>query len=153
MIKLQPKSGLTLIELVVVMAILAVLSTVIGGNLLSSISKGRDSKRKQDLQSIAKALEIYYYDYKAYPTPPMDIWGQQFVNDTDPSIIYMSKLPVDPSYPNSTYCYESNGSGSYFRIYANLENANDPQILTPTQECAMDSLQYNYAISSTNVGG
>lgn len=148
-------SGLTLIELVVVMAIIAVLSTAIGGNLLSSISKGRDSKRKQDLQSVAKALEIYYYDYKAYPTPPMDIWGQQFANDTDPlnPIIYMSKLPTDPSYPSSTYCYESNGSGSYYKVYANLENPNDPQILSPTQECAIDNLQYNYAISSTNVGG
>ena len=135
------------------MAILAVLSTAIGGNLLSSISKGRDSKRKQDLQSIAKALEIYYYDHKAYPTPPMDIWGAQFVNEADPSIIYMSKLPIDPSFPNATYCYESNGSGSYFKVYANLENPNDPQILTPTQECVTDTLLYNYAISSTNVGG
>ena len=148
---LQPRSGFTLIEIIIVMAIIAAITATVWGNFFTSITKGRDSRRKQDLQSVARALEIYYNDHTAYPSPPLPNWGESFVNEENSAVVYMSKLPLDPSSPQRNYCYESDGSGSYYKLYANLENANDTQILSPTQQCASDDLQYNYTLTSTNI--
>lgn len=143
--------GFTLIELIVVMAIIAVLAAAIGGNFFSSLNKGRDSRRKQDLLSIAKALELYYNDHNAYPTPPLPAWGESFVNEQDNSVVYMSKFPTDPGSPTFNYCYESDAAGSYYRLFASIENANDPQVLTSSRVCQTDGVSYNYMIGSTNV--
>lgn len=53
-------SGFTLIELMVVISIIAILS-VIGVTMFNNVQKNaRDSVRKQDIDSIAKALEVNY---------------------------------------------------------------------------------------------
>ena len=140
------RDGFTLLELIIAMSIIAILSTALWGNFFSSLSKGRDAKRKQDLDSITKALELYYNDNKAYPTalPP---WGEPFYNINNTSVIYMQKLPADPASPNSVYCYPTTADGSNYKLYANLENRNDPKII-PTVSCG--SVDYNYGISSQN---
>ncbi|MCJ7740543.1 prepilin-type N-terminal cleavage/methylation domain-containing protein, partial [Candidatus Microgenomates bacterium] len=88
---IQPLSGFTLIELIIGMAIIAIISGALWGNFFSSLSKGRDSRRKQDLESVAKALEIYYNDKKAYPTA-LPAFGETFVNSDNSAVIYMPKL-------------------------------------------------------------
>lgn len=140
--------GLTLIELIIVMALIAILSTAIWGNFFTSLTKGRDSRRKQDLDAVTKSLELYYNDNRSYPLPTIINWGAAFTNLSDSSVIYMQKLPVDPAYPNANYCYASDGT--YYKIYANLENQNDPKII-PTVTCAPSpGVNYNYGISSPN---
>jgi len=62
------KKGFTLIELLVVIIVLGVLAALISGNFFTSLKKGRDAKRKADLEQIQRALEMYYEDKKAYPT-------------------------------------------------------------------------------------
>ena len=59
--------GFTLVELILVMAIIAILTTFITGGLGSSQVKGRDAQRKSDLRQMASALELYYQDYGEYP--------------------------------------------------------------------------------------
>jgi len=143
---LQLISGFSLIELILAMAIISILSVALWGNFFSSIIKGRDSRRKQDLESISKALELYYYDFKAYPTG-LPSWGQSFSHPTKGSIIYMQKLPTDPIYPKYSYCYTST-DGTYYKLYANLENTSDPKLLPALVSC--NGVNYNYGISSSN---
>lgn len=146
----QFNKGFTLLELIVAMAIIAIVSGALWGNFFTSLSKGRDSRRKQDLDSIGKALELYYADNKAYPTS-FPGGGTPFVHPDNSSVIYMQKIPADPAYPNATYCYPTPDSGIadgiYYKLYANLENRNDPKII-PTVSCS--SVDYNYGISSAN---
>ncbi len=147
----SPRSGvgLTLIELLIVMSLIAILAAALWGNFFSSVNKGRDSRRKQDLDAISKSLELYYNDTKSYPVPTLINWGAPFTNPNNSTVVYMQKLPADPTYPSSTYCYDSDGA--YYKIYATLENKDDPKII-PTVACPpLSATYYNYGISSPNV--
>lgn len=56
----RQKNGFTLIELLVVIAIIAILATVAVTVFRGVTSAARDSKRKADIESIAKAYEAKY---------------------------------------------------------------------------------------------
>jgi len=106
--------GFTLIEILVVMAILAILSAIGIGSFQSSQQKARDSERKSSFKQIGIALETYYNDYSQYPTGSGgDIygcgvdgieactWGSSF-ND-DKGTVYMVELPDDQRVGRSFY--------------------------------------------------
>lgn len=143
---MKSNNGLTLIELLIVMSLISILAVAMWGNFFTSLTKGRDSRRKQDLEAVSKSIELFYNDSKSYPQPTQIIWGTVFANPSNSSVIYMQKLPTDPASPTYDYCYDSDGS--YYKLYANLENLNDPKII-PTVACS--SVNYNYGISSPNV--
>jgi len=63
----QKNFGFTLMELLIVIAILGLLATIGLGSFRTSQMKGRDAQRKSDLSQIQKALEMYYNDYSGYP--------------------------------------------------------------------------------------
>ncbi len=65
---IMKRKGFTLLELVIVIVLLGILSALISGNFITSLKKGRDSRRITDLEQIQKSLEMYYEDQKAYPT-------------------------------------------------------------------------------------
>jgi len=125
------KKGFTLIELLVVMVILGLLTTMGLGSFMSAQRKGRDARRKADLDSISSALEMYYNDYDSYPTSSV-----QRINGCDSGacnwnelwdkngFIYMVQIPEDPS--GGSYMYDSDGS-SYI-LYARLENTQDSEV-------------------------
>ena len=140
--------GLTLIELMIVMALVAILAMTLWGNFFTSLTKGRDSRRKQDFDAISKSLELYYNDNRGYPLPTIIQWGTAFTNPNNSTVVYMQKLPTDPTYPSFSYCYDSDGT--YYKLYAMLENQNDPKII-PTVTCAPSpGVNFNYGISSPN---
>jgi len=57
------QKAFTIIELVVVIAIIGVLATIIMSNVTRWQAKGRDAKRKGDLAQIKKALVFYAFDH------------------------------------------------------------------------------------------
>jgi len=64
---LNKTRGFTLVELLVAIAIIAILTGIIVTNLTSSRSKARDVKRISDLGQIQLALELYFDRCKQYP--------------------------------------------------------------------------------------
>lgn len=144
--RINKNFGFTLLELLVAMAIIAILSTAIWGNFFTSLTKSRDSKRKQDLDLISKALDLYYTDMKSYPASFPSL-GTALINPTNPAVIYMQKIPNDPLAPTAPYCYPTVAGGSYYKMYAQLENPLDAKII-PTVTC--NGVYYNYGISSSN---
>ncbi len=150
------KQGFTLIELIIIITILGILAAMISGNFITSLKKGRDARRKADLEQIQRALEMYYEDKKAYPLTADWTFGGQFT-DLASGKIYMVKVPNDPI-SGKSYEYQSNGS--YYKLYACLEN--DQQILpylstgsslTCTTQCKApngSSVPCLYGISSSN---
>lgn len=140
------KNGFTLVELLIAMAIITILAAVTWGNFSNSLVKGRDSRRKQDLEAIGKALEMYYNDNKSYPTS-IPGGGTPFIHPSNSSVVYMQKVPSDPQSVVNKYCVSST-DGSYYKLYARIENQNDPSLL-PTITCNLVS-GYNYGVSSPN---
>ena len=155
------ESGFTLIELLVVISIIGLLSSIV----LTSVSiiryKARDSKRVQDLQTIASALELYYLDNGTYPAPPADYWSSEsayngnatygWQNLQSALAPYLPKLPVDPinnggvvwnSATAYTYQYGHVGKNAagkdYYSLIANLEDPNSPL------RCSANSYKWHY---------
>lgn len=126
------RRGFTLIELLVVIAIIGLLATLSVISFSTSSAKARDVKRKNDLKSIQKALELYYNDHNAYPSSggawrsvtsgygsyPTTGTGA-YIPNLSPT--YMPALPTDPkpmphpellaacSLSQSGYLYRSDG--------------------------------------------
>ena len=126
------QKGFTLIELLIVIVILGLLTTIGLGSFLSSQRKGRDARRKADLDGITTALELYYNDYDQYPLSDgagnivgcdgsACSWNQIWESA---GTIYMVQIPDDPR--GASYRYSSNGTG--YVLYARLENDQDQDI-------------------------
>ncbi len=123
--------GFTLIELMVVVAILGVLASIITVSLGSARAKGRDAKRISDIRTIQLALEEYYNDNNTYPVT---------LSGLQPT--YLSTMPVDPKdnfTPYSYTTYNSNASQNCappagklpvgYHLGAGLEDATNPALL------------------------
>ena len=127
------RQGFTLIELLVVIAIIGLLSTLAVVALGSARVKARDSKRLSDLKQLQTALELYYTDVNAYPSPfgqAVDLgdathaclnatgWHAGDQNDPCPSP-YMGLVPKDPS--TGFYSYLAAAAGASYTVTASLE--------------------------------
>jgi len=146
------ESGFTLIEIIVSMAIFAIITGSLLGNYFSSFTKGRDVQRKSDLVVLQKALEAYFNDHRAYPTA-LPEWGASFGDGTS---TYLVNTPKDPKDPAIHYTYSSDGI--LYKIYACLENTKDSKITAApgfgSTNCGSCGNGYgtncNYGVSSTN---
>lgn len=122
----KPTSAFTLIELLIVIALMGALVGLISGNFFNSLKKGRDVRRKADLQNVQKALELYYEDKKTYPLTDQLNFGDslcEIPSDCTSGRIYMQKLPIDPS-PSCQYAYVSEDGNNYY-LYSSIENNQD----------------------------
>ena len=59
--------GFTVVELLVVMAIIGLLSSIILATLNTSRQKARDNSRQTSLRQVQIALDLYYNAYGTYP--------------------------------------------------------------------------------------
>lgn len=100
-------SGFTLVELMMTVAIIAILSSIVYAGLGSSRAKARDAKRVTDIKQIQIALAVYFNVNRAYPA---DIYAE--TGSLKPT--YMSVVPRDPvgSDPDNKYKYAGLGSSS-----------------------------------------
>lgn len=160
------KNGFTLLELIVVMAIIGILSTMIIGNFVTSQMRARDTKRKNDLTQIQRALEQYINDHGTYPlssdttnggtivgcganaqAPESCAWGSEF-SLGNPKTIYMIELPEDTR-AGTQYVYRS--QGTRYQIYMGLENEEDKDYRDYSAFVDCGNYPCSYGVSSTNV--
>ena len=92
--------GFTMVELMIVIAIIAVLTTIGIGGYSSSIKRSRDTVRKSDIEAISQALTLYRMDWGRYPTKEeyIDQGGAAMTNNGKSFASYIPwKSLFDPS--------------------------------------------------------
>lgn len=138
--------GFTLIEIVIVFAIIAILLIISMMSWRRQLDKARDAQRKEHLQRLGAAFEDYYNDYECYP--PADILS----GPSDGLKPYLDKIPSDPI-TKLPYFLQHSGCVSY-RILTRLNNDSDPVInsLNCNPNCGFpDDPEANYGMASSNI--
>jgi prepilin-type N-terminal cleavage/methylation domain-containing protein len=102
---MRAKSAFTLIELLIVVAIIAILAAIAVPNFIEAQTRAKISRARADMRSIATAIESYAVDHNRYPFAFNTTGGyfmtfmERLVPLTTP-IAFMTTIPQDP-YPNS----------------------------------------------------
>jgi general secretion pathway protein G len=127
-------TGFTLIEMLIVVAVIAILSSVVLVGIAPVRARARDSRRLSDLRQVQNALELYFSKCGYYPGSAQSgvciafpgaaaNWTELTAALTG-SNIGVNKIPNDPS-AGKTYFYGTNGAGSSYVVAAQLEDVNN----------------------------
>jgi prepilin-type N-terminal cleavage/methylation domain-containing protein len=104
-----PSHAFTLIELLIVVAIIAILAAIAVPNFLEAQTRSKVSRVHSDMRTLAVGIESYHVDSNTYPFA----WGPGMWSLTTP-VGYLSSLPKDPFIASerdaSTLFYTANGS-------------------------------------------
>lgn len=132
----KTREGFTLIEILVVVAIIAILSSVVLVGLGPARKAGRDSRRVADLRQVQNALELYFNKCGFYPggsagngcpsTPQTGPGSWPTLQaDLTGSGLGVNAIPNDPL-PTQNYYYGINAGGTSYVLGATLEDSNNP---------------------------
>lgn len=154
-IKKSKSHGFTLIEILVVIAIIAILVAFISSNFLGARQRAKDVKKKAEFRQMKNALRLYYNDYNVYPgltttsvntfsgcksgTPPnedcVEACSGAFAGGATCNEVYMKLLPPESDYE---WSYQQRNSGDDFCLWTTLENVSDPEIEKSHDRCTTE---------------
>lgn len=144
--KYKKQPGFTLIELMIVVVIMLILSTIVAIFVGGVTRSARDAQRKTDLDYMRKLLSVYYMDHGFFPThqtagiSPLSCVITLYPSPEcqgllDELKVYSPKIPFDPNdkylrkgdnYCENNSCYHyttPDPAHSVSCICANLEEA------------------------------
>ena len=116
----HPEAGVTLIEMMVVLAIIAIVAALVVPNVIGRPDEARVTVAHTDMRTIASALELYRLDNRAYPTTAqgLDALSQRPVQPPEPPNWvaggYLAALPEDPW--GNAYLYRAPGDAGPFDL-------------------------------------
>lgn len=134
--KYSSRKGFTLVEILIVVAIIAILASVALVGLGPVQRTGRDTRRISDLRQVQNGLELYYAKCGFYPGPAQtqpdcvgpgggQDWASLTAGIVGTTDLGISKIPNDP---NTSATYDYNSDGTTYTIGARLENLGAAQL-------------------------
>jgi prepilin-type N-terminal cleavage/methylation domain-containing protein len=150
---IKREKGFTLIEILIVVAIIAILASIVIVGLGPAQQSGRDARRISDLQSMRNALQLYDNKCGIYPGDssctagsPGTTWSTFETTLVSSGLGFTSaNLPVDPSSGRS-YEYAYSKDYSSYILAAALENAGNTA-LQKNSYSAPDTTGYTWTAS------
>lgn len=147
-------TGFTTIELLVVIAIMALFLGIVLASLTTTKGKSRDARRKQDVDQIVRAVNLYYNQNGTLPRSTgfcnriSSVSSQAFQLDISPTFI--PSVPLDPTLTNQTgdylyYNIDSN-TGKY-NFCAIMENSSASNGSYDYSGVPCNATVYNYCVS------
>ena len=110
--------GFTLIELMVVMAIIAGMAALIATNVLDRLADSRVTTARADITTLMQALKLYKLDNQRYPSAEqgLDALIHKPANGAANWRPYVEKLPNDPW--GNAYQYANPGIKGEIDVYS-----------------------------------
>ena len=129
--KFSARKGFTLVELMIVIAIIGILAAVLYPSLMGYLERTRDTNRQQAMNQVGTALGTYFADMNAYPTHGSDKCLDDIKGDlegTGKAVQYLKTLPKDPKAASnkigncaSGYAYFNLKDTSAYMVGAKME--------------------------------
>ncbi|MBI4653042.1 type II secretion system protein [Candidatus Kuenenbacteria bacterium] len=142
--KLKNNKGFGLIELLVVIGIIALLSTIAMVSLNGAKQKARDAKRIADAKQMQIALDLYFDKKELYPiaitaiilgTANYSCLSENgFVASCNIELVYMKLIPTAPIPPTGNQYTYISSDGNNYQLSFTLEKIN--QDLGPGVNCS-----------------
>ena len=107
--------GFTLVELLIVIAIISILISIGLASFRRVQMQSRDRQRQAALTNIQGALEQYYSDYNEYPASLNDL------TSAPNSEVYIRAIPIPPTIATQANYSISPGSGQTYCVGAIME--------------------------------
>lgn len=149
----------TLIEILIVIAIIGILSSVILVSLNRAREKARDANRLSDMHQMQVALELYYDSFGSYPNSDYagcGGWDSSGNNTFITPLVSNNLLPkhlLDPTINDSCgnyayYRYPAGASGCAKAFYVlgvrNMETSGNPHPSSPGWNCPSRNWQNEF---------
>src|SRR3989344_6320430 len=146
----KQRDGFTLLELLVVIAVISLLATTVVVRVDQVRKQARDIRRLADLIQLSNALELYYADHNRYPDTcngsGVTAGHATSYGDCDNNYImdlsnYISRLPIDPRGDSADkgYMYYVSGDADAQQHYKLFSyNSTEEEVLRtdPFARCA-----------------
>ncbi len=115
--------GFTILELVVVIAIIALMSTFLISRFSGVLERSRDDRRLTDISDLRKGLSLYQINHGRFPVTiePITITRTDAFSTTLLEDGSMKAIPADPLSPTYDYTYQSNALGTTYTLSFCLE--------------------------------
>lgn len=114
----KDESGFSLIELMVVIVIMGLLTTIVVVNVLPSQDRAMVEKARTDVFMIEQAIELYRLDTRRYPSleDGLDVLAAAPRNNSLRTEPYIRSLPLDPW--GNPYQYLFPGENGAFDVFS-----------------------------------
>ena len=110
------RDGFTLIEILVVIAVISVLAAMVAPNVFSHVGAAKTAAARSQIEMLGAALDAYRLDNGTYPTTDQGLQALVEASSQDPRPVnwrgpYLRKgVPLDPWH--SAYVYRNPGTDS-----------------------------------------
>jgi general secretion pathway protein G len=115
----RAQRGFTLIEIIVVVAIVGLLLALVGPKVFSSLGKGKQAAAKAQIELLGQTLDAFRLDVGRYPTTQEGLSAlitNPGIPNWDGPYLKKSEIPGDPW--KKPYIYQCPGTHSEYDLYS-----------------------------------
>ncbi|WP_346891497.1 type II secretion system major pseudopilin GspG [uncultured Roseibium sp.] len=115
----RKKAGFSLMEVLIALAILALIATIVGPRAISFLSRSKTKTAELQIEELKTSLELYYLDIGRYPSESGGLKALVMPSDNTPNWNgpYLENAASLNDPWDRPYLYRSPGSKGEYEIY------------------------------------